>query len=51
MESSSPQAVSANVRGDRRASRKVADRCLESIRDIGQWLSGRRQGVLELATT
>jgi ribonuclease HI len=51
MEFSSPQAVSANVRGDRRASRKVADRCLESIRDIGQWLSGRRQGALELATT
>lgn len=33
------------------STKSVSDRCLESIRDLGQWLTGKSTSGLELATT
>lgn len=33
------------------STKSVSDRCLDSIRDLGHWLTGKSAGGLELATT
>jgi ribonuclease HI len=33
------------------STKSVSDRCLDSIRDLGHWLTGKSSGGLELATT
>jgi len=33
------------------SAKSVSDRCFDSIRDFGQWLTGRRTNAWELATT